>query len=118
MARNDLTKLTAEGPYGDYGAGDADLPMVAADQGDGDQFTFEGEDLIIAHNTGGSAQTVTVTSVVDPYGRTGNISYSVGAGEYAVFGPFKALGWQQSDGNIYVSADSADVKLGVVKLPG
>lgn len=119
MARTDLTKLTAEGPYGDYGANEADLPMVAADTVNKNQFTFGGYDLIVAHNTGASPVAITVTSAPDPYGRTGDIdSYSLGAGEYAVFGPLKAQGWIQSDGKVYLEAASADVKLGVVALPG
>jgi hypothetical protein len=31
MARTDLTKVTAEGPYGNYGANEADVTMAAAD---------------------------------------------------------------------------------------
>lgn len=118
MARASLTKSIAEGPYGSYGANEADVTMAAADQGDGNQFTFAGKDLVIARNTGAGAHTITITSVADPYGRTQNISYSLGAGEIAVFGPFEAAGWQQSDGQVYLSADSAEVYFGVVKLPG
>jgi len=119
MARTSLTKTTALGAYGTYSANAADLTMAAADVGDKNQFTFAGNDLVVAHNTAGTAQTVTISSVADPYGRTGDIdTYSIGAGEYAVFGPFEAAGWQQSDGKVYLEADSADVKLGVVKLPG
>lgn len=118
MARTSLTKLTALGAYGSYSANAADLTMTAADVANGNQFTFEGKDLVIAYNSDASAHTVTISSVADPYGRTGDISYSLGAGEYAVFGPFEASGWLQSDGKIYLSADDASVKFGVVKLPG
>jgi hypothetical protein len=119
MARTDLTKTTAEGAYGDYAAGDADVTMAAADTVDKNAFTFEGKDLIIAHNTGASAHTVTVTSAPDPYGRSQDIDgYSIGAGEIAAFGPLEADGWLQSDGKIYLEADNAEVEFGVVKLPG
>ena len=117
MARTDLTESTAEGAYGDYGANEADVTMAAGDAVNGNQFTATGNDLLIAHNTGAGAETVTITSVADEYGRSGNITtYSIGAGEYAAFGPFKRHGWMQSDGEIYVDVSSADIKLGVVRL--
>lgn len=117
MAPTTLTKTTPLGSYGSYGANLADLTMTAADVANGNQFVASGNDLVIAHNTGGSAYTITVTSVADPYGRTGNIAaYSLGAGEYAVLGPFLLLGWQQTDGKILISATNAAVKFGVIPL--
>lgn len=121
MPRTTLTKTTALGPYGDYTiANAADLTMTAADAVNYNQFVFGGEDLVIAHNTGGSIRTITITAASDPYRRAGNViyEYSLGIGEYAVFGPFKAAGWLQSDGYLYLQASHADVKFGVVKLPG
>jgi len=121
MARATLTKTTPLGSNGTYGANLADMVMTAANVSDKNQFVCTGNDLVIAHNTnaGSTARTVTVTSVADPYGRTGNIAaYSIGAGEFAVFGPFKSTGWQQTDGYVYLEADNAEVKFGVVTLPG
>ena len=119
MARTTLTKTTALGPYGDYSAANAaDLAMAAADTTNYNQFVASSRDLVIAHNTGGSAYTVTITSSDDPYGRTGDVAaYSLGAGEYAVFGPFKRPGWVQADGYVYLQASNAAVKFGVVALP-
>lgn len=119
MPRTTLTKTTALGSYGDYSVGNAaDLTMAAGDVANKNQFAATGDEVVIAHNTGGSAHTLTVTSTADPYGRTKDISaYSIGAGEYAVFGPLELTGWVQSDGKIYLEVDHADVKLGVVKLP-
>lgn len=117
MARTALTKTTALGAYGNYAADAADLTMTAADNSDKNSFTFTGNDLVIAHNTGVSEHTITISSVADPYGRSGDISaYALGAGEYAVFGPFKVRGWQQSDGKMYLEANSDEVKFGVVAL--
>ncbi len=118
MARTTLTKVKAQGSFGTYGAGTVDVTMAAADVANGNQWACSGNDLLVAHNTGASAYTVTVTSVADPItNRTGNITtYSLAAGDYAVFGPFGAVGWQQSDGYIYVDASNASVKLGVVQL--
>ena len=120
MARTTLTKTTALGAYGDYSvANAADMTMTAADTSNDNQFVASSKDLVIAHNTGGSAYTVTITSAADPtYGREGDITtYSLGAGEYAVFGPFKRPGWVQSDGYVYLEASNASVKFGVVALP-
>ena len=44
-------------------------------------------------------------------------AYSIAAGEYAVFGPFKRPGWVQADGYVYLQASNAAVKFGVVALP-
>lgn len=119
MARTNLTKTTALGAYGSYAVNAADLTMAAADVANKNQFTATGKDLIVAHNTGASAYTVTISSAPDPYGRSGDITaYSLGAGEYAVFGPMELTGWMQTDGKIYLEAENAAVKFGVVALPG
>jgi hypothetical protein len=112
-----LTKTTIEGPFGDYGADEADVTMAAADPTNGNMFRASGKDVVLAHNSGAAAHTVTITSAADPYGRTRDISaYSLGAGEIAVFGPFGTTGWMAPDGYIYLSADSAEVRFGVVGL--
>lgn len=118
MARQSHTPLTALGTKTDaYSANAADLTMTAADVANKEQVTLTGNELVIAYNANAGAQTVTISSVVDDMGRTGDVTtYSIGAGEYAVFGPFGTEGWRQSDGKLYFEATHADVKLGVVKL--
>lgn len=120
MARTNLTKTVALGGYGNYGtAGIADLTMVTADISNLNQFTANGNDLVIAHNTGASPYTVTITSSPDPFGRTKDIAaYQLDADDYAIFGPFALAGWVQTDGKIYLQANNAAVKFGVVQLPG
>lgn len=119
MARATLTKKT---PLGTLGTGyatanAADLTMAAANASDKEQFVASGKDLVIAHNTGAGARTVTITSSVDSDGRTGDIAtYSMGAGEYAVFGPFDLDGWVQTDGKVYLEAEHSEVKFGIVDL--
>lgn len=115
-----LTKTIALGSYGNYAtAGVADLTMTAADTSDLNQFVANGNDLVIAHNTGASAYTVTITSMPDPFGRTKDIAaYQLEVGDYAVFGPFALTGWVQTDGKIYLQANNAAIKFGVVQLPG
>lgn len=118
MARQSHTPLTALGTKTDaYSANAADLTMTAADTVNKEMVALTGNELVVAHNTGAAEHTVTVTSVVDEMGRTGNVAaYAVGAGEYAVFGPFGTEGWRQSDGKLYFEANHAEVLFGVVKL--
>ena len=60
---------------------------------------------------------MTITSSVDSDGRTGDITtYSMGAGEYAVFGPFDLDGWVQTDWKLYFEASNAEVFFGVIDL--
>lgn len=114
MPRTDLTKITAPGSIQYTGTV---LTMTAADVANMNQFTASGKDLIIAHNTGASPYTVTVTSIADPYGRTKDIAaQSLAAGEYRVFGPMETVGWTQTDGKIYLQASNASVKFGVIAL--
>lgn len=119
MTRATLTKKTPLGTLGTrYGtANAADLTMTAANSSDKEQFVASGKDIVIAHNTGAGARTVTITSSVDSDGRTGDIAtYSLGAGEYGVFGPFDLDGWVQTDGKVYLQAEHSEVLFGVVDL--
>ena len=118
MARATLTKTTALGHRSDvYTAGAAALTMTAADASNKNQFAASAKDLVIAHNTGASPYTVTITSTPDGLGRSGDIAtYSVPAGVYAVFGPFGLDGWVQTDGKVYLEASNAAVKFGAVDL--
>ena len=106
MARSDHTPVTPLGPFGTYSAEAADVvpaALTGSAGSSGDQFVASGNDLVIAEETGGGAQTITFSSVTDPFGRTGDITaYSIGANEFAVFGPFKVIGWRQTDYKIYL----------------
>lgn len=113
MARTTLTKTTPVGTRTDkYTAGAVDLTMTVADTSNKNQFAASGKDLVIAHNTGGAPYTITVNHT----GTDDIVAYSLGAGEYAVFGPFNLDGWAQTDVKIYLEASNALVKFGVVDL--
>ena len=108
MARVTITKQVPVGAY-------PTLP-VSADAANKNQFAPSGDDLVIVHNTGVGANTITFTSMVDEFKRTGDITaYSVGAGEIAGF-RFKSPGWMQSDGYVYIEASNAEVKFTVIQL--
>lgn len=115
MPRTDLTVTTAKTPYEHAGIA---VTMTAADVANMNQASFTGSEIIIAHNTGGSAYTVTITSAADPYNRTKDITTeSIAAGEVRVYNLRAAPGWQQSDGKVYFQASNTLVKFGVIKLP-
>jgi hypothetical protein len=122
MARLALTvqNVIAKYPALPLTASSADFVWTAAgaDFADGASFTLTGKEILLVRNDNVGAQTVTVSSVVDPYNRTGNITtYSVGIGEFAVFPPFPKEGWAQTDGKLYFAASAADVYFAVLRLP-
>jgi len=121
MARSTLVKTTAPGnfPTLQPTANSLDITMAATVVADKTQFLASGKDLVIAQNTGATAHTVTITSVASAKNnRTGDItSYSMDAGELAVFGPFEREGWMQSDGYVYLEANHIEIKFGVITLP-
>lgn len=111
MPRINLTKTTPLGTRSDGCA--ADLTMEAADASNKNQFAASGKDLVIAHNTGASPYTVTITNLD---GADSISTYSLAAGEIAIFGPFDLTGWCEADWKIYLEASNAAVKFGVLDL--
>ena len=117
--------LTPQEPPGKYpatplGANSADLTFVAAgaDFADGFSYPLTGRELLLIRNDNVGAQTVTIDSVVDDKNRLGDIeTYSIGIGEYAMFGPFPPHGWQQANGSLYGEVSAADLYLAVILLP-
>lgn len=118
MTRATLTKTMVVGPYPAGVVADSlDIVMTAANPSNKEQFAPGGDDVIIAWNTdGASPYTFTVTSAPDPFGRTSDINgYSLAAGEHAAF-RVKNLGWVQSDGKVYLEANNAAIKFGILAL--
>ncbi len=122
MARTTITGKTLPGSYPSLQPSAGSLTLTEYAPGtasDGVQVTLiPGKTILIARNTNAGAQTVTVTSVADSMGRTGDITtYSIAAGGLAAFGPFTTDGWRQTDGNLYAVASHIDVKFTVLYLP-
>jgi hypothetical protein len=114
MPRVTLTKTNAPGAYA--GTSTA-VTLTAADTTNKEQFSLTGRELLLIHNTGGSAYTWTATSVDDRLGRSENVAAeSIAAGAIRVFGPIALEGWQQTDGNIYIEASNAAVQFGVIVI--
>lgn len=115
MARATLTKSVALGTNSYAGVV---LTMTAANISDLNQFVASGKDLIVIHNTGATSHTFTVTSAADERGRTKDITTeTIAAGVYKVIGPLDLTGWVQTDGKVYLAANDAEVKFGIVALP-
>ncbi len=118
MPRTTLVKTTAKGPYPTLpiGANGLVVTLAAADVANKNQFLPSGNDLVVMQNSGASPYTVTITSAVDPQNRTGDVTtYSLAAGDVCVF-LVKTTGWVQADGYVYLEANNASVKFGVVAL--
>lgn len=114
MATTNLTKTTSPGFWSQTGTA---LTMATADTSNNNHIVAAGDCILVAHNTGGQAYTVTITSVADPVtGRTGNVNaQSLAAGEIRIF-RLTNNGWANSSGQIVVSANNAAVKFGVIQL--
>lgn len=115
MARTALTKTTAPGPYSADGVA---VTWTAADTSNQNEFTMEGNDLLLVRNEDASPHNFTITSAADGMGRTGHITdEAIAAGAWKVLGPFKKLtGWQQSTGVLHLEGDDANVEFAVIKL--
>ena len=89
----------------------ADCTINTSNQSDGNYFVWTGKQTILAINTNGAPQTITIDADATSDGRDGSITtYSIGAGEIAVFKLTQALWAQSSDSiRVYVNTSSNDV---------
>ncbi len=115
MARTALAVVAAPGTWSNAGAA---LALAAGDAVNGNEVVHSGPLLIVAFNSGAAPYNVTVHSVPDRYGRSGDIVQAVNAGAYAVLGPFLPPGWMQPDGKLNIDVSNAAIELAAVKLPG
>lgn len=93
-----------------------DLPLIAGDTANGHEFVSTGKELLLVHNTDAGPQDVTVVSVADSQGRTGDEVKNILADEWAILGPFKQAGWMQTDGKIYVDIPVDNFELAIIQL--
>lgn len=119
MARTALSVQTPTSLLaGALGAGAAKLTFTAADVANSNSFPTNGTEYILAWNTHATnAYTVTINSVPDPEGRSGDIAtYSLNAGEIHAFGKMQLSMWRQVDGNVYLQASNASVQFAIVRF--
>ncbi len=118
MPRITHTVQVPLGSIGDYSVGDAaDIAFLAADVANMEQFVTTGKEFILARNVGGGPFLITVSSTNDPFNRTGDITdYSLGAGEFAIFGPFDRTGWKQAGSAfIFFEANNVAIEFAVIR---
>jgi len=113
MARTTISPISTPAPYA---PSSNTLTFTAADDVNGNQVLLTGREIIIAYNSDSVDHTITVSSVACPHDRTGDATKTIAAGEYELFQMFPTLGWQQADGYLYFSSDSATVKFVVIKV--
>ena len=115
------TVLTKNKAPGGYDSGGAALVWTAADVDNKNRFLATGREILLVRNENEAAQTVTITAVDDPFKRKEDASKELAIGSvaptFAVFQMFPTIGWQQSDGYIYLEAAAADVYFAVIELP-
>lgn len=119
MARTALTPVSPKGPYpGTVAANALDYVFAASDSSNGNYFVGTGRELILVQNADAGAQTFTLTSIADPYGRLGSITtYSLSAGEFAMFWLGALVGWDQGGGQIYLDSSNANIKFAIIRMP-
>lgn len=125
MPRTTLNKTTLLGAYPTLplSADSADLSLQAStglSGSSGNQFAWGDFStlLVIAQNTDASARTVSITSIANSqvFNRSGDIaSYSIGAGEVAVF-LVQRPGFYQTDAMLYLEANNSLVKFACVGI--
>ena len=119
MPRVTLVRTTPLGPYLTLqpAANALDLTLTTADTVNLEQVLLDGPILIVAHNNGVGARTITLTSSPDAALRTGDVSaYSIGADKIAIFKVDRTDGWRQTDGFLYIQGSHAEVRWGIVRL--
>lgn len=90
--------------------GSGAISFAAADAVNGMLFPNDGKTVLLVKNGGASAITLTVVSVADEYGRSGDIAPPVAAGEERIVGPLRPALFNQRSGadagKVYVNFSS------------
>jgi hypothetical protein len=117
MARTTHTVYQCLGSYPLVAADAFEKAGVAADASNFEEVAFTGREIVIAFNSGATGRLVTIESVADERNRTGDLTETVGAGNFAIFGPLEVRGFKQSNGMLNFRAAHAEVKFIVLRLP-
>lgn len=113
------TALTITDSPNRYAGNHKALTVAAADVANGNHIVVPtaGELLLIARNSGASTRTITIPSQPDAgTGRTADITaQNITAGQTLIF-RLAETGWKDSNNQILVSANHAEVLFGVINL--
>jgi hypothetical protein len=114
-----LTIQNILGPFATYSANAADYTYAAGTITDGDTFVCTGREILLVKN-GTGTNTITITSIANEKGRTGDITtYSLSTGEFAAFGVglTNRAGWKSASATVRITVSSVEVTVAVLKLP-
>jgi hypothetical protein len=87
--------------------GQLNATMTAVDAANGMSFLNDGQTVLAVKNADASSKTVTVRSVADEWGRTGDVACIVSAGGVGILGPFTPAIFNQGDGTCNVDFSAA-----------
>ena len=119
MPRTSIAAVTPQqgAQLGVVSAGDLDIVMTAGDAVNGDEVPWTSNRLLLhAWNDSATPYTLTVTSVADSRGRTGDITTYSMAGDDHVYAIFDRDGWQQTGNLLYLDCENAAVKYVILNL--
>lgn len=115
--------LITDNPIAGNGGGVQSITKTTPVAADDCYFVNYGNTLLIVENLDSTTRTITVPSVADPYGRTGDLSLVVpaavaGVPGNAVAGPFPPPLWNQLGTNqVYVNlTDATAIKFATVSF--
>lgn len=120
MPRTNIAAQTFAGAYPSIplAGGSADITFTSSDVVNGNHTPLVNDKtIIVAQNETGGPLTLTIHSQPDSLNRKGDITaYSIGAGDTAMFGPFKSVGWAV-DGKLQFDGSHSDLQLAVLQRP-
>lgn len=118
MARAPITPMTSPNLKAlPLTAASADMAYAACDATNFNQCRHSGRVALFAKNSDSAPHSVTVTSVKDSLGRSGDMTYSVGATTESFLGVFPYEGWCQADGNLYFGSTASQISFLAIALP-
>jgi hypothetical protein len=113
----ELEVQQAEGPHPTRPvvASSLDFTWTAGDPTEDATFTITGKELLLMRNLAGTTQDVTIET--QPIlGRTADIEYAIGAGEFCMFWYGEKQGYADSNGVATVSVDSSSTEFALVQV--
>ncbi len=100
-----------------FQGGIGDVVYTAGDATNDMQFDNDGETLVLIKNGGGVTINPNFVSVADEFGRTGDETKAVLAGDDAIFGPFIQSIWNQAGRIMFLDLDTdASVSVAAIKF--
>ncbi|KKM71085.1 hypothetical protein LCGC14_1434240 [marine sediment metagenome] len=116
------TAITTQTPLGPHPAipisvGALDFTFANGDTALGNEFVITGRQLLLVFNNDVGAQTFTISSVPDAFGRKGDITdYSLDAGDYVAFWFGSVVGWRQTANKILLASSNDAIQYAVLNL--